>query len=90
MGSLIQISDWIVRKGLPVLDGLKLLSFGIPRLAGMIIPPAFLLGVLLAMGRLIADNEMIAIRVAGISHAKLLSIFLIISIQHHLKRISSY
>jgi LPS export ABC transporter permease LptF len=80
MGSMMQISDWVVRKGMNIADGLKLLCFGIPRLAGMIIPPAFLFGVLLVMGRLIADNEIIAIRIAGVSLIKILNIFLIVGV----------
>jgi lipopolysaccharide export system permease protein len=42
------------------------------------LPFSFLFGVLLSMGRIISDNEIVAINVAGISSLKLLNIFLIV------------
>jgi len=78
MGNLMKISDMIVRKGIGIIDAFKILSFFIPYLLGFTIPLAFLMGVLLVMGRLIADNEIIAIRVAGISLFKILNIFLVL------------
>ncbi|MFH1519645.1 MAG: LptF/LptG family permease [Candidatus Omnitrophota bacterium] len=78
MGNMMKISDMVVRKGVNIIDALKILSFFIPYLLGFTIPLAFLLGVLLVMGRLIADNEIVAIRIAGISLFKLLNIFLIL------------
>jgi len=78
MGNLMKISDMVVRKGVNIVDALKILSFFVPYLLGFTIPLAFLMGVLLVMGRLIADNEIIAIRVAGISLFKILNIFLVL------------
>jgi lipopolysaccharide export LptBFGC system permease protein LptF len=49
-----------------------------PYLLGFTIPLSILLGVLLSLGRLVADNEIIAINVAGISLAHILKVFLII------------
>jgi len=76
MGNLMKVSDMVVRKGVNIIDALKILSFFVPYLLGFTIPLAFLMGVLLVMGRLIADNEIVAIRVAGISLFKILNIFL--------------
>jgi len=78
MGNLMKVSDMVVRKGVNILDAIKILSFFVPYLLCFTIPLAFLMGVLLVMGRLIADNEIIAIRVAGISLFKILNIFLIL------------
>lgn len=78
MGNLMKISDMVIRKGVNIIDAIKIFSFFIPYLLGFTIPLSFLLGVLLVMGRLIADNEIIAIRVAGISFVKILNIFLIL------------
>ncbi len=78
MGNMMKISDMIVRKGVNIIDALKILFYFIPYLLGFTIPLAFLLGVLLVMGRLISDNEIVAIRVAGISLFKILNIFLIL------------
>lgn len=80
IGRIWTITDMIVRKGVSVGDTLKVISFLIPYLLGFTIPIAFLLGVLLVMGRLIADNELIAIKVAGISVTKILNIFLCVGV----------
>jgi len=78
MGNLMKISDMVIRKGVNIFDALKILFFFVPYLLGFTIPLSFLMGVLLVMGRLIADNEIVAIRVAGISLFKILNIFLIL------------
>jgi len=80
MGNLMKISDMVISKGVNIIDALKIFSFFIPYLLGFTIPLSFLLGVLLVMGRLIADNEITAIRVAGISLFKILNIFLLLGI----------
>ncbi len=78
MGNMVQITDLIIRKGVSFFDAAKIFLYHAPVLLQYIIPVSFLFGVLLVMGRLIADNELIAIRVAGISLFKILNIFLII------------
>ena len=84
MGNMMKISDMVVRKGVNIIDALRIFSFFIPYLLGFTIPLSFLLGVLLVMGRLIADNEIVAIRVAGISLYKILNIFLILGVMFSL------
>jgi len=78
MGNMVQITDLIIRKGVNFFDALKIFLYHAPVLLQYIIPISFLFGVLLVMGRLIADNELIAIRVAGISLLKILNVFLIV------------
>ncbi|UCC94439.1 MAG: LptF/LptG family permease [Candidatus Omnitrophota bacterium] len=80
LGNLMKISDMVIRKGINILDALRIFSFFLPYLLGFTLPLAFLLGVLLAMGRLVADNEIVAIRVAGISLLKILRIFLLLGV----------
>jgi LPS export ABC transporter permease LptF len=80
LGNLMKISDMVIRKGVNVLDAARIFSFFIPYVLGFTLPLSFLLGILLAIGRLIADNEVIAINVAGISLFKILNIFLILGI----------
>ncbi len=80
MGKLIDVSDMIVRKGIHIKDAFTLLSFAFPPLMRYTLPLAFFMGVLLSMGRLIADNEIIAMRVAGVSTFKILHIFLIVGL----------
>jgi len=80
LGNLIKISDMIIRKGVNVVDAFKILSLFIPYVLGFTIPLSILMGVLLAMGRLVADNELTAINVSGISLMRILSVFLTIGI----------
>jgi len=80
MGNLIKFSDMVIRKGVPVLDALKVFIYLTPYLLGFTIPLALLLGVLLCLGRLISDNELVAINMAGISLRKILNIFLILGV----------
>ena len=84
MGNLMKISDMVLRKGVNVIDALKIFSLFIPPLLRYTLPLSFFLGVLLAMGRLISDNEIVAIRVAGVSLFKILNILLIVGIMFSL------
>jgi len=78
IGNLMQISDMVIRKGVNFFDAAKIFLFLAPYLLRFSVPLAFLMGILLAMGRLISDNEVVAIRVAGISLLKILNLFLIL------------
>jgi len=80
LGNLKKLSDLIIRKGINISDALKIFSMFMPYILGFTIPLATLMGVLLVMGRLIADNELIAINAAGISLARILTIFIIIGL----------
>ncbi|MCQ9204783.1 MAG: LptF/LptG family permease [Omnitrophica bacterium] len=80
MGNMMKISDMVIRKGVSITDALKIFSFFVPYLLGFTIPLAFLLGVLLTMGRLIADNEITAIGTAGIAVSRILKVFLILGV----------
>ncbi|MCM8831619.1 MAG: LptF/LptG family permease [Candidatus Omnitrophica bacterium] len=79
-GNLIKIIDMVVRKGVFIIDAIKIIAVFIPFTLRFTIPLSFLLGILLTMGRLISDNEIIAIKMSGISIFKILNIFLILGI----------
>ncbi len=80
LGNLTKISEMIIRKGVNVIDAFKIFSFFIPYTLGFTIPISLLTAVLLTMGRLISDNEIVAIQVAGVSILRILSIFVTIGI----------
>ncbi len=80
MGNLMKISDMVVRKGVNIVDALKIFSLFIPLLLRFTVPLSFLMGILLTMGRLISDNEITAIRVSGIPLLKILNIFLVLGV----------
>ena len=80
LGNLGKISDMIIRKGVSAVDAFKILSLFIPYVLGFTIPLSILMGVLLAMGRLVADNELTAINVSGISLSRIITVFLTIGV----------
>ncbi|MCM8823926.1 MAG: LptF/LptG family permease [Candidatus Omnitrophica bacterium] len=80
LGNLIKVSDMVIRKGVSLTESLKIFSLFIPYILGFTLPLSILLSILLVMGRLIADNELIAINVAGISFTRILIVFAIIGI----------
>ena len=67
MGRLIKLMELVVTHGVPLVDVSKMILYLIPSFLIYTIPMAFLLAVLLAFGRLSADNEIIVIKASGIS-----------------------
>lgn len=78
-GSLYKITDMIINKGIPVLSALNIFYFIAPRISEYTIPLAFLFALLLTIGRLVVDNELVAIQSSGISTIKIFSMFLLIA-----------
>ncbi len=67
MGKLLQIMDLMVNKGISTFDIAKLIVFLLPSFLMFTIPIALLIAILIAMGRLSADNEITVLRASGIS-----------------------
>lgn len=67
LGNLIRLAELIVAKGVSLLTAGKLFLYLTPFLFSFILPLAVLSGVLLSLGRLSADNELVAIRACGMS-----------------------
>jgi lipopolysaccharide export system permease protein len=67
MGRLIKLTELVVTHGVPLADVSKMILYLIPSFLIYTIPMAFLLAVLLAFGRLSADNEIVVIKASGIS-----------------------
>ena len=67
MGRLITLTDLVVSHGVPLADVSRMIVYLIPSFLVFTIPMAFLLAVLLAFGRLSADNEVVVIKASGIS-----------------------
>ena len=67
MGRLINLTELVVTHGVPLADVCKMIMYLIPSFLIYTIPMAFLLAVLLAFGRLSADNEINVIKASGIS-----------------------
>jgi lipopolysaccharide export system permease protein len=66
VGRLFQTIEKILDQGIPFLFALELFLSLIPALMVFVVPISFFLGVLVALGRLSADNEIIALKASGI------------------------
>ncbi|MDD2366049.1 MAG: LPS export ABC transporter permease LptF [Desulfuromonadaceae bacterium] len=67
MGRLLSLTDMVVSYGVPLADVGRMVLYLIPSFLVMTIPMAFLLAVLMAFGRLSADNEIVVLKASGIS-----------------------
>ncbi len=64
---LFQSAEMIIRRGLPVSIVGRLLLYTLPNIIVLTIPMSLLFGILIAVGRLSSDSELIAMRSSGIS-----------------------
>jgi LPS export ABC transporter permease LptG len=67
MKQLFDLAGMIIRQSLPLGTVLHLLSLTMPHIVVLTIPMSLLFGILIAVGRLSADSEIIAMRALGIS-----------------------
>lgn len=67
MARLITLTDLVVSRGVPLADVSRMILYLVPSFLVFTIPMAFLLAVLLAFGRLSADNEIVVLKAGGIS-----------------------
>lgn len=72
MGQLPDLTGLVVNKGVPFVRIAKLFCYLLPNFLIITIPLAFLLGILLAFGRLSADSEFVALKSSGVSLYSLL------------------
>ncbi|MFC1658196.1 LptF/LptG family permease [Candidatus Omnitrophota bacterium] len=78
LGNLIRLAELIINKGVDLLSVGKLFGFLIPSLLTYTLPIAVLVAILLSLGRLSGDNEIIALRASGISLLHLIIVPLLI------------
>jgi lipopolysaccharide export system permease protein len=67
MGKILQIMDLVFNKGIGIFTIAKLIIFLLPHLLMFTIPIAFLVSILIAMGRFSTDNEITALKTSGVS-----------------------
>lgn len=67
LGNLIKIAELVINKGVDIYSVSKLFIFMIPYLITYTLPIAALTAVLLSLGRLSSDNEIVAIKASGIN-----------------------
>ena len=84
MGRIPKLTELVISKGVPVSEILELFSYLLPTFFTITLPLSFLLGILLAFGRLSADSEFIALKASGISLYSLLKPVLLLSLSFSL------
>jgi len=72
MGKILQIMDLVINKGVSPFSIVKIIFFLMPSFLLFTIPIALLISILIAMGRLSADNELTALKTSGISLLQIL------------------
>src|SRR5213594_4319399 len=72
MNILFELAELAIKKELPIRTVVELLFYFMPRVLVMTIPMAILLGVLVGIGRMSTDSEVIALRASGVSYWKIL------------------
>ncbi len=72
MGKILQLMDLMVNKGVSFIDISKLVIFLMPSFLVFTVPTAFLISILIGLGRLSGDNEITVFKASGISLYQLL------------------
>ncbi len=67
MKQLFDFAGMIIKRSLPVSTVLELLYLSLPHIVVLTVPMSLLFGILIAVGRLSSDSEIIAMRALGIS-----------------------
>jgi len=80
LGNLIKIAELVITKGVDLFSVSKLFIFMVPYLFSYTLPIAALAAVLLSLGRLSSDNEVVAIRASGINIITLILPLLIVGL----------
>lgn len=62
-----RLMEMIINQGVPAGDMLALFGFLLPTFLSVTLPMSFLLGILIAFGRISADSEYIALKASGVS-----------------------
>ncbi len=76
---LFTSAEMIIRRGLPAPIVGRLVLYSLPNIMVLTIPMALLLGVLVGIGRLASDSELVALRSTGMSLYRLLRPVLLLS-----------
>jgi LPS export ABC transporter permease LptF len=68
---LLNLVDLVLKNGVPVTTVLTLVAYIIPATFAITVPMSLLVAVLLALGRLASDMELVALRAGGVSLSRL-------------------
>ena len=71
LGQATRLAELVINKGVAPLDVLALLATLLPTFFSISLPLAFLMGIMIGLGRLSADSETVALKAAGVGLAEL-------------------
>ncbi|MFP6662630.1 MAG: LPS export ABC transporter permease LptF [Deltaproteobacteria bacterium] len=77
---IMKLVELVVNRGVPAGEILLLFSYILPAFLEVTVPMALLLGVILAVGRLSSDSEIIAMRASGLSLYQIAAPILVLSL----------
>jgi LPS export ABC transporter permease LptG/LPS export ABC transporter permease LptF len=80
MRGIFALVEQIFVRGVSAADGLGLLVCSLPHVAVLTLPMGYLFGVLIAMGRMTADNEITALQAVGVSARRLVRPVLLLGV----------
>ena len=80
VGNLNRIADLVINKGVDILSVLKIFLFMAPYIVTYALPIAVLVAVLISLGRLSSDNEIVAMRSSGVNMFSLVLPLIIIGL----------
>lgn len=72
IGRMLKLIELVVTRGVPLMQIVKLFSLILPTFLEMTVPMAFLLAILLGLGRMSNDQELLAMKASGISPTQIL------------------
>ena len=80
---IMEVAEDLIAKGVDGFTILRLMGTLVPQAIGITIPMAFLLGVLMGLGRLSADRESVALQACGVSIVRMVTPLLSCSVRRH-------
>lgn len=69
---ILKLIELVITRGVPLIQTAKLFSLILPTFLELTVPMAFLLAILLGLGRLSGDQELLAMKASGISPTQIL------------------
>lgn len=69
---IVKLIELVITRGVPIIQTAKLFSLILPTFLELTVPMAFLLAILLGLGRLSGDQELLAMKASGISPTQIL------------------
>lgn len=72
VGRMVKLIELVVTRGVPLLQIGKLFSLILPTFLEMTVPMAFLLAILIGLGRMSNDQELLAMKASGVSPTQIL------------------